>query len=190
MQGKVLQPSTRAQDKSKKPKAKAKAKGGGKGRGKNAVAKGAPKAKADSNAQILPEPGKLEDAVMVDFEGHVISRTKYFLDCLLGGVRHALLSARATFGVPTGVAGVETSFELGTNREGQTVFYMKHELEILQKCIKLGLTFALRGEVEVNGKVLKRWSLCRPQIQQFAMNAVKAVSWIYKVQVMFPSRLC
>ncbi len=162
MQGKVL-------DTAAKAKAKAKPKRGG------AKAKSRPTC-PEPTADMIPEPSKLADSIMVDCDGLSVSRTKYFLDCLIGGVRNALLSARHHVGVPAGSKQIEPPYQLGMGRDGQQTFYMEHESTILQQCIKLGLMFALKGQVMMNNKVYKRWSSCRPQLQIQAMNLAKEVS--------------
>lgn len=164
MQGKVLDAAA--------SKAKAKAKARPK---RNAKAKARPTC-PEPTTEMLPEPSKLADNIMVDCDGLSVSRTKYFLDCLIGGVRNALLSARLHVGVPSCSSQIEPPYELGMGRDGQQTFYMEHEATILQQCVGLGLTFALKGQVTISGKVFKRWSSCRPQLQIHAMNLAKGVS--------------
>ena len=159
---------------SKGKKAKAKAKQAGK-RSKPVGADGE-HASVDIKVDILPEPEQQLDNVAVEVAGVTASRQKFFLDCLLGGIRSALKSAVASIGLPVGSKPVEPPASLG--RVGQDeIFYHDSDYPILRRCVGLGIDFAFDKKLMLSGKGIYRWSACRPQIQQVAINMAKAAPW-------------
>lgn len=184
MQGRVLEtapkPKAKAKSKAKgKPPKETKAKAkSAKGRGKSGSAGSAGAGDDDARnappttaADLLPEPTKLDDNVMVEVDGQSASRTKYFVDCMLGGIRTALLSARQTLGAPIGSKPAQPDSDTATS--GTTIHYYDHEVPILRQCIHIGVTFALQQSVEIDGKTHKRWSTCRPAMQFYAFKLVR-----------------
>ena len=170
MQGKVLAPAV---------KAKAKAKSKPKADGKGTTAKGKAKAKAragpDQNKNMIEEPEKTTDHVACAVDGVPMMRTKYFLDCLMNAIRTALLSARKRFGTPVGSNEVDPQAALGTTNHDQPNVYYDHEIPVLRRCLRLGIIFAMKGQLTMDKKIHKRWSTCRPQIQAFAISMIERV---------------
>ena len=170
MQGKVLAPAV---------KAKAKAKNKPKADGTGAAAKGKAKAKTragpDQNKNMIEEPEKTTDHVACAVDGVPMMRTKYFLDCLMNGIRTALLSARKRFGTPVGSKEVDPQAALGTPNSDQPNVYYDHEIPVLRRCLRLGIIFAMKGQLTMDKKIHKRWSTCRPQIQTFAISMIERV---------------
>ena len=164
MQGSKINEQSK-QSKSKGKKAKAKAKQAGK-RSKPGGADGE-HASVDIKVDILPEPEQQLDNVAVEVAGVTASRQKFFLDCLLGGIRSALKSAVASIGLPVGSKPVEPPASLGQVGPDE-IFYHDSDYPILRKCVGLGIDFAFDKKLVLSGKGIYRWSACRPQIQQVA----------------------
>lgn len=168
MQGKVLEAN---------PKAKAKGK---------AKTKANPKRKAAAKASMKPEtqpdsidePGKLDDNVSVELDGVFMSRTKYFVDCLLGSVRAALRSARKTFDVPVGSQPIQPEALLDS-MSSEHLAYHDHEYTILRQCIGMGLDFLFQKTIIIDEKVHSRWSTVRPQIQAAAIRMCQSATLLY-----------
>lgn len=172
MQGKVLAPAVKA-------KAKAKSKSKADGKGTTATAKGKAKAKVragpDQNKNMIEEPEKTTDHVACAVDGVPMMRTKYFLDCLMNAIRTALLSARKRFGTPVGSNEVDPLATLGTTNHDHPNVYYDHEIPVLRRCLRLGIIFAMKGQLTMDKKIHKRWSTCRPQIQAFAISMIERV---------------
>ena len=182
MDGKILAPKPKAKAKAKvkaKVKQESKGKGRGGGRGK---AKAAPKEKArgKDGEDIMDEPEKTADYVSCQVDGVAVLRTKYFLDCLVSAIRSALINARKQFGVPLGSQPVEPEALLGPpSAHGEALVYHDHEVLVFRKCLRLGLLFALKGQLTIDKKIHRRWSTCRPHIQVYAKQLIKRDSWAY-----------
>ena len=174
MNGKTLAPAPKA-----KAKAKAKAKSGkGKSKGQTHQSE-----QSENPMAMVEDPAMLSEHVSVEVDGHQVTRTKYFVDCLIGGVRSALLTARQKHGVPHGSTAVEPSSVLGklpikggTAGTMEDAVYYEYEVPILRKCFRLGIVFAIQGQLILDRKRHTRWSTCRPQIQKIAMQMVEAVA--------------
>lgn len=104
VQGKILVPSTGKKNKSEAKKAqglletKAK-KASTKPAAKN---KAQAKPKASSKGPAVEEPDKTLDMVSLESDGSLTTRCKYFLDCMIQGIRSAVKSARSAHGLPIG----------------------------------------------------------------------------------------
>jgi len=182
MDGKILAPKPKAKAKAKvKAKAKQESKGKGRGGGRG-KAKAAPKEKArgKDGEDIMDEPEKTADYVSCQVDGVAVLRTKYFLDCLVSAIRSALINARKQFGVPLGSQPVEPEALLGPpSAHGEALVYHDHEVLVFRKCLRLGLLFALKGQLTIDKKIHRRWSTCRPHIQVYAKQLIKRDSWAY-----------
>lgn len=168
MQGKVLEATPKAKSKGK---AKVKA---------NPKRKAAAKAstKPETQPDVIDEPGKLDDNVSVELDGMCMSRTKYFVDCLLGSVRAALRSARNTFGVPVGSQPIQPEALLDA-MSSEKLAYHNHEYAILRQCIGMGLDFLFQKTIIIDEKVHSRWSTVRPQIQAVAIRMCQSATLLY-----------
>ena len=161
----------------KEPKAGAKGRGRGRGQSKGEGHGGDASGRAQQAAMsVLPEADSAaQDAnISVEVEGTCVTRPKFFVDCLLGGIRAALLSARRRFGIPMGAKQVEPPSVMGV-MGSEEVFYYDHEIPILRKCIQFGILFALQRQVAIEQRLNKRWSSTRPAIQMYAMRACQRV---------------
>ena len=168
MQGKVLEAT---------PKAKSKGKVKAKANPKRRVAAKA-SVKPETQTDIIDEPGKLDDNVSVELDGVSMSRTKYFVDCLLGSVRAALRSARNTFDVPVGSQPIQPEALLDS-MSSEKLAYHNHEYAILRQCVGMGLDFLFQKTIIIDEKVHSRWSTVRPQIQAVAIRMCQSATLLY-----------
>ena len=140
-------------------------------------AKAKPKASAASSSRI-EDPSTMESQVTIDGPaGIVLARNKYFLDCLVMGVRTAIKTARAKYG-PLPERNFELvipdhlmiSFEQIRGDDEDPMVYHPAEVPLLRFFVREALHFAFSGEVVVGGKLHKRWSSCRPALQTATMS--------------------
>ena len=192
---KKAKPKPKSSKPPKSAKAKAKSKGKGRGSGDHG-GQDDQNAAADINAKgssmtLLPGTDDISSgSVAVEVDGHRVTRAKYFMDDLLAAVRAALVSARRRFGTPVALNPKEADPQSQIGDTG--LFYLDYELPILRRFIKSGVLFAIQKQMILEGRVLKRWSAVRPQLQQMAMRAVHRVTrhtqlphclYVYKVMV-------
>ena len=185
---KKAKPKPKSSKPPKSAKAKAKSKGKGRGGGDHAGQDDQNSA-ADSNAKgasmtLLPGTDDISSgSVAVEVDGLRVTRAKYFMDDLLAAVRAALVSARRRFGTPVALnpKAAEPQSQIGDTG----LFYFDYELPILRKFIKLGVLFAIQKQLILDGRVLKRWSAVRPQLQQMAMRAMHRATGHTQLHICF-----
>lgn len=143
-----------------------------------ATAKGAAKAKARAtgkpNEDGVEDPSTTEAQVTLD---GLLTRDKYFLDCLVLGVRSALTLARQRFGDLQDAQMDEAAQDmvhfdaLAEESSSDDIFtYKQAEVHLLRIAINKAIIFALTGEVTLGGKVHRRWSSLRPALQAQVMS--------------------
>ena len=148
-----------------KKAAKAKPKARGKGRGKGASGQ---QANGEASA-TMDEPDVTTDHVQVAGpDGDTLSRCKYFIDCLIGGVRSALKAARAKYGVAAGASLMGAGGGDGALESDMHVY----EYDIARSMLRAGIVFALTGNAMLNKKVFRRWSAMRPALQADILRLV------------------
>ena len=170
MSGKVLDTAPKAKAKAKaKPKTKTGRKKGG--NGQTETEEHAP---ASAAGQQIDEPNKLDDNVALSIDGVVVTRTKYFVDCLFSGVRAALAASRQQFHLPVGSQPMEPQAKMNVG----DLVYHEHEYLVLRKCLGMGLDFLFTKQLIIEEKVYSRWSAVRPQLQKVAMTMCHAATWV------------
>lgn len=148
-----------------------------------ATAKGAAKAKARANGSQnedgVEDPSTTGAQVTLD---GLLTRDKYFLDCLVLGVRSALALARKRFGDLQDAQMDEAAQDMvnfdavavAEESSSDDIFtYKQAEVHLLRIAINKGIIFALTGEVTLGGKVHRRWSSLRPALQAQVMSLYK-----------------
>ena len=124
-------------------------------------AKAKAKAKGKAFEEVENDEGKTECEVMLNGAHGVLTRDKYFVDCLVMCVRSAIRSARARLGASTG--------DLPADTESGQLIYDQMELSILHECVRYGLAFCHTKEFFLK-RSHKKWSSMRPVLQTHAIQ--------------------
>ena len=128
-----------------------------------AQAKGKAKAKGGSKGfeEVTYDEGKTDREVSVHgSHGTVLTRDKYFVDCLVMAIRSAIRTARMRFAEKD---------EIPVQQDEQLV-YTESEVLILRECIRHGMYFCYSGGKYVWKKVYKKWTTMRPALQGHALR--------------------
>lgn len=157
--------------------AKAKAKSKAKAK-TSASAKAKPKAAASQRDEgVVHDPTTTEAQITLDILDGLLTRDKYFLDCLVLGMRSAFTLARERFGALQEVQLESTDllcFDVVAEEFPDDIFtYNLAEAQLLRFAATKAITFAITGEVTLGGKAHKRWSSLRPALQAQVISLYK-----------------
>ena len=134
------------------------------------AAKAKPKGQKKSSAPVeIDDPTAADDQITVNTpEGDMVSRVKYFLDCLIHGAPSSGVMRKAEPDVGfVDTAGSVVPF---------VMTYYEVEWPIVRQLVRKGFAFVFQGEEVIDGKLHKRYSSFRPALQSHALQLYKNVA--------------